>query len=87
MPLTLTAEDAKQSLTAHVTTKGEEIHRKVRPAHRLERIATHPQRPRCVRYPCEIIFDEKPLNAGEFAYPVQKGNTLKRASRCTSIPC
>ena len=27
----------------------------------------------CVRYPCEIVFDAGPLEAGEFAHPVAKG--------------
>ncbi len=27
----------------------------------------------CVRYPCEIVFDAGPLEPGEFAHPVARG--------------
>ena len=27
-----------------------------------------------MRYPCEIVFDAAPLQAGEFAHPVAKGD-------------
>jgi hypothetical protein len=30
----------------------------------------------CVRYPCEIVFDAAPLQAGEIAHPVPKGDHL-----------
>jgi hypothetical protein len=67
MPLTLTAEDAKQSLTAHVAAKGWEIHDKYGPHLGWNELQQ-------LRYPCEIVFDEKPLHAGEFACPIQKGD-------------
>ena len=73
MALKLTADDAKQSLTAHVAAKGEEIFAKYGPHigwNELQLILTDRA---CVRYPCEIIFDDKPLNAGEFAFALQKG--------------
>jgi len=73
MALTLTADDVKQSLTAHVATKGEEIHAKYGPHigwNELQQILTDRA---CVRYPCEIVFDANQLNPGEFAHPVQKG--------------
>ena len=28
----------------------------------------------CVRYPCEIVFDAAPLQTGEFAHPIAKGD-------------
>ncbi len=73
MALTLTADDARQSLTAHVAAKGEEIHAQFGPHigwNELQQILadrTH------VRYPCEIVFDADQLQPGEFAHPVQKG--------------
>jgi len=73
MALTLTAEDAKQSLTAHVAAKGEEIFAKYGPHVGWNELQLILNDRTCVRYPCEIVFDEKSLNAGEFAYPVQKG--------------
>ena len=73
MALTLTAEDAKQSLTAHVAAKGEEIHVKYGPHIGWTELQLILNDRACVRYPCEVAFDEKPLNAGEFAYPVQNG--------------
>ena len=72
MALKLTAEDAKQSLTAHVAAKGEEIHAKYGPHIGWNELQLILNDRTCVRYPCEIVFDEKPLNPGEFAYPVQK---------------
>jgi hypothetical protein len=73
MALTLTADDVKQSLTAHVAAKGEEIFAKYGPQLRWNELQLILNDRACVRYPCEIIFDEKPLNPGEFAYPMQKG--------------
>ena len=69
----LTADDARQSLTAHVESKGTEIFVKYGP--RLDWAAL--QRLLAdrvyVRYPCEIVFDHSQLLPGEFAQPVQKG--------------
>jgi hypothetical protein len=72
MPLTLTADDAKQSLTAHVAAKGAEIREKYGPHVGWGELQLILNDRACVRYPCEIVFDEKPLRPGEFAYPVQK---------------
>lgn len=73
MATQLTAADARQSLTAHVESKGIEIFTACGPVlgwgqlQRLLADRTH------VRYPCEIVFDDGPLLPGEFAQPVQKG--------------
>ncbi len=73
MATQLTAADAKQSLTDHVTAKGAEIFCKYGP-----RIGW-PELPRLledrayVRYPCEVVFDAALLQEGEFAHPEQKG--------------
>lgn len=71
----LTAEDARQSLSAHVASKGDEIFEKYGPHigwPELQRILADRG---CVRYPCEIVFDATPLEAGECAFPVAKGET------------
>jgi len=72
MALTLTADDARQSLTAHVAAKGAEINEKFGPHIGWKELQLILNDRACVRYPCEIVFDANPLNAGEFAYPVQK---------------
>ena len=73
MATQLTAEDAKQSLTAHVAAKGEEIFSKYGPHIGWSELQLILSDRASVRYPCEIVFDEKPLQPGEFAYPLQKG--------------
>ena len=73
MPKKLTADDARQSLTAHVATKGTEIQSKYGPCigwNELLRILE--DRTAC-RYPCEVVFAAEPLEPGEFAHPVPKG--------------
>jgi hypothetical protein len=69
----LTIDDARQSLTAHVAAKGEEIRAKYGPHigwNELQQIVADRS---CVRYPCQIVFGSGPLLRGEFAYPVPKG--------------
>ena len=71
----LTPEDAKQSLTAHVESKGAEIFAKYGPRvdwaglQRLLDDRVH------VRYPVEIVFAAEPLLPGEFAHPVPNGES------------
>ena len=72
MPVNLTAEDAKQSLTAHVTAKGKEIHAQFGPHIGWNELHLILNNRACVRYPCEIVFDEKPLRPGEFGHAAQK---------------
>ena len=74
MATQLTAEDARQSLTAHVEAKGIEAFVKYGPQigwGGLQRLLADRA---IVRYPCEIVFDASPLLPGEFAHPVQKGD-------------
>ncbi len=73
MATQLTAEDAKQSLTAHVEAKGLEIRERYGPRIGWPELVRLLQDRTCVRYPCEIAFDASPLLAGELAYPVPKG--------------
>ena len=73
MAIQLTAEDARQSLNAHVAAKGAELFEKYGPRlgwPELQRILADRAQ---VRYPCEIIFDAGLLQPGEFAHPVARG--------------
>ena len=74
MPTQLTAEDAKQSLAAHVAAKGAEIYQKYGPAIGWKELLRILEDRSCVRYACEILFDAGPLLAGECAHPVPKGD-------------
>ena len=73
MPKQLTADDAKQSLNAHVAAKGGELRAKHGPRIGWKELRPILEDRACVRYPCEIVFDAGPLGAGEFAHPVAKG--------------
>src|SRR3954469_10778330 len=72
MATQLTAEDARQSLTAHVAAKGVEVFVKYGPPigwGELQRLLADRV---FVRYPVEIVFDAAELQLGEFAHPGQK---------------
>ncbi len=73
MPTQLTADDAKQSLNAHVAAKGAEIFEKYGPRIGWKELLQILEDRACVRYPCEIKFDAATLGPGEFAHPVPKG--------------
>jgi hypothetical protein len=73
MSIQLTADDARQSLTAHVAAKGAELRKKYGPRIGWKQLGRILKDRACVRYPCEIVFDAAPLNPGEFAHPVAKG--------------
>jgi hypothetical protein len=73
MATKLTPDDARQSLTAHVAAKGAEIRAKYGPVigwDELQRILADRT---CVRYPCELVFGAAPLDPGETAHAVPKG--------------
>ena len=73
MPTQLTTDDFRQSLTAHLATKGDDLYAKYGPQIGWkELLRIFDDRAFC-RYPCEIIFDASPLLPGEFAHPLQKG--------------
>ncbi len=74
MAITLTADDAKSSLTAHVAAKGEEIFAKYGPEIGHAELVRLLEDRTCVRYPCEMVFDAASLNPGEFAHAAAKGN-------------
>src|SRR5204863_311629 len=73
MAIQLTAEDARQSMQAHVAFKGAEIHEKYGPQIGWEELLRLLEDRTCVRYPCEIQFDSSPLNDNEFAHAEPKG--------------
>jgi hypothetical protein len=72
MAITLTADDARQSLNAHVTVRGAELREKYPHLGWQELLRILEDRA-CVRYPCEIVFEAAPLQPGEFAHPVGRG--------------
>lgn len=73
MPAQLTAEDARQSLNAHVAAKGAKIFEKYGPHIGWRELQQILKDDDCVRYPCEVVFDAAGLQPGELAYPAAKG--------------
>src|ERR1051325_7294505 len=74
MPIQLTADDARQSLSAHIAARGAEIFEKYGPHIGWKELQLILNDRSCVRKPCEIVFDSTPLLAGEFAHPIAKGD-------------
>jgi hypothetical protein len=73
MSTQLTVADARQPLNEHVAARGREIHGKYGPHIGWRELQQILEDRACVRYPCEIVFDAGPLESGEFAHPVAKG--------------
>ena len=69
----LTVDDFQQSLNAHVAVQGAEVFEKFGPHIGWNELLQILYDRACVRYPCEIVFDAGPLQAGEFACPIAKG--------------
>ena len=74
MAIQLTAEDAKQSLTAHVEAKGIEVFTKYGPHLGWGELQRLLQDASVVRYPCELAFDAARLQPGEMAFPEPRGD-------------
>jgi hypothetical protein len=74
MATQLTADDAKQSLTSHVATKGLELYQKYGPTIGWAELQHVLEDRAFVRYPCEIVFEVNPLLPGEFAHPSMKAD-------------
>ena len=70
MAITLTTEDARQSLNAHVAAKGGEIRARYGPDIGWTELLRILEDRALVRYPCGIVFDAAPLLEGEFAHAV-----------------
>lgn len=75
MPTQLTADDARVSLNAHVAAKGAELHAKYGPVIGWRELKLILEDRACVRYPCVLEFESTSLQSGEFAHPVQKGES------------
>ncbi len=75
MATQLTADDARQSLTAHVAAKGAEVRAKYGPTIGWAELQRLLKDRAFVRYPCEITFDSAHLRPGEFAYAAAKGES------------
>ena len=69
----LTADDARQSLNAHVESKGAEIFAKFGPRIGFNELEAVLGDRSCVRYPCALDFDASGLQPGEFAHAEAKG--------------
>ena len=82
----LTLEDAKDSLTAHVATRGAEIHAKFGPVIGWSQLQAILADRAAVRYPCELVFDGEPLLEGECAFPVPLGATPEEGFRLCIHP-
>jgi len=70
----LTAEDVRNSLNAHVASKGLEIREKYGPRIGWKEMHSLLTDPSCVRYPCTLAFDSRELEPGECAHPVPNGD-------------
>ena len=82
-----TMESTRQSLADHVAMKGAELREKFGPDigwNELQRVLADRS---CVRYPCEIVFDDGPLQPGEFAYPRPKGEHPEDGFTICVHPC
>jgi hypothetical protein len=73
MSTRLTAQDAQQSLAAHVAAKGAELRQKYGPRIGWKELLRILEDRAFCRYPCEVVFDAAALLPGEFAHPVPKG--------------
>ncbi|HEV2209295.1 MAG TPA: hypothetical protein VG167_11005 [Verrucomicrobiae bacterium] len=69
----LTAEDARQSLSAHAAERGSELRQKYGPRLGWTELVRLLNDRAFVRYPCELAFDAQPLLPGELAHPVPQG--------------
>ncbi len=74
MAQTLTADDAKQSLNAHVAAKGWELREKYGPTIGWKELQQVLEDRAFCRYPCSIEFGAETLLSGEFAHPEPKGD-------------
>jgi hypothetical protein len=87
MATQLTADDAKQSLTAHVAAKGAEIFEKYGPVIGWKQLLQILEDRAYVRYPCQVVFDPAPLGPGEFAHPVPKSENPEEGFTICVHPC
>jgi len=74
MATQLTEADARESLNIHVESKGTSIRETYGSNLGWEELRRILADKSCVRYPCEVVFDDFPLQPGEFAFPEPKGD-------------
>ena len=67
-------EDARQSLNICAAAVGAGIFERYGPSIGWAELLRILEDRECVRYPCEIVFDAAPLQPGEFAHPLAKGD-------------
>lgn len=82
-----TGDDGRRSLNAHAAAKGADIREKYGPHIGWNELLRILEDRTCVRYPCEIVFDAKPLEPGEFARPVPKGELPENGFTLHVHPC
>lgn len=87
MATQLTADDAKQSINAHVAAKGAEIFEKYGPQIGWKQLLQILKDRTCVRYPCEVVFEAAPLGPGEFAHPLAKSESPGDGFTMRVHPC
>jgi len=87
MATQLTADDAKQSLNAHVAARGAEIFEKYGPRIGWKELLRILEDRTCVRYPCQVVFDAAQLGPGEFAHPVPKSDNPEDGFTMHVHPC
>ena len=73
MAIQLTPDDVRQSLNAHVAARGAELHARYGPRLGWQELQQILADRTFVRYPCDVVFDAGPLQPGEFAHPVARG--------------
>lgn len=73
MSTPLPIADARESLSAHLAAKGQQICQQYGPHLQWPDLLRLLEDRAFVRYPCEIVFDAAQLLPGEFAHPIAKG--------------
>jgi hypothetical protein len=63
----------RQSLNVAAAAIGAGIYEKYGPRIGWKQLLQILEDRACVRYPCEVVFDAAPLQPGEFAHPIAKG--------------
>ena len=61
-------------MNAHVASKGADVFCKYGPKIGLPELKAILEDTTVVRYPCELVFDSRPLQSGEFAFPEPRGD-------------
>lgn len=87
MATQLTDADARESMNAHVESKGAAIREKYGTNLGWNELMRILEDRTLVRYPCEVAFDASQLQPGEFAYPQPKSDALEQGFTIHVHPC